>query len=148
MKNAYLAFFLVLIACGKTPRTSIVGSWSGTSVTILSEHSEESIQVPIEKYGDMTLLMNRDSSYTFAIAVLKDVRVEKKVFGMEASKVLVPAVYRSAWFGKWFIQDSVFVLSSNKGRIFAQLSPIGEELKLNFTDAEGRKWLCILEPKD
>jgi hypothetical protein len=139
-----------LAACHSVPTTSPVGEWSGETVTITK--GAESVDVPIEKYGYLNLDLNKDSTYTLSLAVLKDVRAEHKMFGVAASTVLIPAVYKSTRFGKWQKrssgEDSVFVLSSQKSRIFVQLSPDGEELLLSFTDEQGRAWLCRLEPKD
>lgn len=154
MKYSILSILILLFStgCDKSNRNTILGNWSGETVTITSARGDESINVPIEKYGYLNLSLEPDSSYTLSLAVLKDVHVEHKMFGVAASTVLIPAVYKSTRFGKWqkrsFGKDSVFVLSSQKSRIFVQLSPDGEELLLSFTDEQGRAWLCRLEPKD
>jgi hypothetical protein len=148
MKYSLLIVLFLMIGCQKAHRETVMGEWSGNSITITSRHGEESANIPIEKYGYLTLSMNRDSSYTLALAVLKDVRVEQKMFGLEVSEVLIPAVYKSTRFGKWSRDDSVFALSSSEGSIFVKFLAEEQELNLNFTDREGRKWLCKLEPKE
>ncbi|HET6401240.1 MAG TPA: hypothetical protein VFH95_07550 [Candidatus Kapabacteria bacterium] len=135
-----------MTSCANNHRSTLVGDWSGDNVTITK--GTESIFVPIAKYGYLDLSLNADSTYTMSLAVLKDVRVEKQIFGMTANRVLIPAVYKSTRYGKWSREDSVFALSSQEGRIFVRLSPDGEALNLNFTDADGRQWLASLEPKE
>jgi hypothetical protein len=137
---------LIAISSTKNHRTTIVGDWSGENVTIAK--GNESISIPIEKYGYLNLSLNGDSTYTMSLAVLKDVRVEKQIFGMSANKVLIPAIYKSTRYGKWARTDSVFTLSSQKGVIFVRPSPDCKALDLNFTDAEGRVWQANLEPKE
>ena len=138
---------LILLGCSK-PHTTILGNWSGETITITSARGDESVDVPIEKYGYLNLSMDRDSAYSLSLAVLKDVRVEHNMFGIAASTVLIPAVYKSTRFGRFSHEDSVFVLTSQKDSIFARLSPDGGELILRFTDNAGRHWLARLEPKD
>jgi len=145
-KRCLVLVAILLMSCASHHRNTVVGDWSGENVTITK--GTESISVPIEKYGYLNLSLNGDSSYTLSLAILKDVRVEKQIFGMTANRVLIPAVYKSTRYGKWARADSVFELSSKEGRIFVRLSPDGEELNLNFTDAAGRKWLASLEPKE
>jgi hypothetical protein len=143
---------LVLIAamigmsCAKNHRSTIVGDWSGDNVTITK--ANESISVPIEKYGYLTLSLNRDSTYIMSLAILKDVRVEKQVFGMTANTVLIPAIYKTTRYGKWARADSGYNLSSQKGVISVLPSPDGEDMTLKFTDADGRSWFASLEPKE
>jgi hypothetical protein len=148
LKNVTIVwiFGLIAISCAKNHRSTIVGNWSGEKVTIA--RGSESISIPIEKYGYLDLSLNGDSTYTMSLAVLKDVRVEKQIFGMTANKVLIPAVYKSTRYGKWSRADSGFMLSSQKGVIFVRPSIANEALNLNFTDAEGRTWQANLEPKE
>ena len=134
------------ISCTKEHRGTIIGAWAGDNVTITK--GKETISVPIEKYGYLNLLLNRDSTYTLSLAVLKDVRVEKKIFGVTANTVLIPAIYKSTRYGKWMRADSGFKLSSQEGGIFVLPTTDFEALILNFTDAEGRAWLASLEPKE
>ncbi len=143
---ALLILALMAISCAKNHRTTIIGDWSGNDVIITK--GNETISVPIEKYGYLNLSLNRDSTYTMSLAVLKDVRVEKEVFGMTANKVLIQSVYKSTRYGKWARADSGVNLSSQEGVIHALLSPDGENITLNFTDADGRAWLASLEPKE
>src|ERR1035437_170942 len=84
---------LIAISCAKNHRTTVVGDWSGEDVTITK--GNETISVPIEKYGYLKLSLNRDSTYIMRLAILKDVRVEKQIFGMTANRVLIPAIYKS-----------------------------------------------------
>jgi hypothetical protein len=137
---------LIAISCAKDRRASVVGNWSGNNVTITK--GNESLSVSIEKYGYLNLSLNGDSTYIMSLAVLKDVRVEKEVFGMTANRVLIPAVYKSTRYGKWARADSGVNLSSQEGVIHAILSPDGENITLNFTDADGRAWQASLEPKE
>jgi hypothetical protein len=148
LKNIAAVFILGLMAisCAKNHRTTIIGDWSGGYVTITK--GNESISIPIQKYGYLNLSLNGDSTYTMSLAVLKDVRVEKQIFGMTANKVLIPAIYKSTRYGKWARSDSGFKLSSQKGVIFISPSTDNESLDLNFTDAEGRSWQANLEPKE
>jgi hypothetical protein len=143
---AVLIAGLTAISCAKNPRTTITGDWSGQNVTITK--GNQSVSIPIEKYGYLNLSLNGDSTYTMSLAVLKDVRVEKQIFGMTANKVLIPAIYKSTRYGKWARADSIFTLFSQKGVIFVRPSTDNEALDLNFTDAEGRAWQANLEPKE
>jgi hypothetical protein len=137
---------LITMSCANKHRSTIIGDWSGENVTITK--GNETITVPIDKYGYLKLSLNRDSTYIMSLAVLKDVRVEKDIFGMTANRVLIPAIYKSTRFGKWTRVDSGFNLSSQQGVISAVPSPDGEDLTLHFTDADGRAWLATLEPKE
>jgi hypothetical protein len=143
---ALLILALITISCAKNHRTTIVGDWSGNEVTITK--GNETISVPIDKYGYLTLSLNGDSTYIMSLAVLKDVRVEKQVFGMTANKVLIPAVYKSTRYGKWVRADSGCILSSQEGVVSVRPSMDGETLDLKFTDADGRAWQASLEPKE
>ena len=120
------------MSCAKNHRTTIIGDWSGENVTI--SKGNESISIPIQKYGYLDLSLNGDSTYTMSLAVLKDVRVEKQIFGMTANKVLIPAIYKSTRYGKWARADSVFELSSQKGVIFVRPLIDYEALDLNWCD--------------
>jgi hypothetical protein len=144
--SVVLTVGLMIISCAKNHRTTIVGDWSGNEVTITK--GNESISVPVEKYGYLNLSLNGDSTYIMSLAILKDVRVEKEIFGMTANKVLITAVYKSTRYGKWTRADSSVNLSSQEGVIHALLSTDGESITLNFTDADGRAWLASLEPKE
>src|ERR1017187_8494187 len=126
------------MSCAKNHRTTIIGDWSGENVTI--SKGNESISIPIEKYGYLNLSLNGDSTYTMSLAVLKDVRVEKQIFGMSANKVLIPAIYKSTRYGKWARADSVCTLSSKEGVVSVRPSMDGETLNLKFTDADARAW--------
>jgi hypothetical protein len=137
---------LVTISCTKTHRSSIVGDWSGDYVTIAK--GEESISVPIRKYGYFSLSLASDSTFTMSVAVLKDLRVEKEVFGMTMNKVLIPAVYKSTRFGKWARSDSSLRLFNGEKVLTGHTAPNGEEMTLTFTDAEDRRWSVNLEPKE
>ena len=134
------------MSCAKNRRSSVAGEWSGDEVTITK--GNESISVTIDKYGYLNLSLNGDNTYIMSLAILKDVRVEKEVFGMTANKVLIPAVYKSTRYGKWSRADSGVNLSSQEGVIHALLSTDGENITLKFTDADGRAWLASLEPKE
>jgi hypothetical protein len=146
LKPYFTLAALLVASCANNHRNTLAGDWSGDNVTITK--GSESISVPIGKYGYLDLSLNADSSYTLCLAILKDVRVEKQIFGMTANRVLIPAVYKSTRYGKWARADSVFELSSQEGRIFVRPSADDAELNLNFTDADGRKWLASLEPKE
>ncbi|HET6402542.1 MAG TPA: hypothetical protein VFH95_14250, partial [Candidatus Kapabacteria bacterium] len=80
---------LLFISCANNHRNTVAGDWSGDNVTITK--GSETISVPIEKYGYLDLSLNGDSTYAMSLAVLKDVRVEKQIFGMTANRVLIPA---------------------------------------------------------
>jgi hypothetical protein len=144
--GSILLIGLIGISCTRDHRSTIIGSWSGENVTITK--GKETISAPIDKYGYLNLLLNRDSTYTLSLAVLKDVRVEKKIFGVTANTVLIPAIYKSTRYGKWMRTDNGCTLSSQEGVI--SISPLtdNETLVLNFTDADGRAWKASLEPKE
>ncbi len=137
---------LIGMSCAKEHRGTIVGAWAGENVTITK--GKETISVPIEKYGYLNLLLNKDSTYTLSLAVLKDVRVEKQIFGATANTVLLPAIYKSTRYGKWTRTDNGCTLSSDEGVILIQSSKDNETLVLNFTDANSRAWHASLERKD
>ena len=144
--SSVLLLGLIAISCAKDHRSTLIGTWSGVNVTITK--GKETIAVPIEKYGYLNLLLNRDSTYTLSLAVLKDVRVEKKIFGVTANTVLIPAIYKTTRFGKWTRADNGCTLSSQEGVITIRPSMDNETLVLNFTEAENRAWKASLEPKD
>jgi hypothetical protein len=137
---------LIAMSCSQNHRGTLVGGWSGENVTITK--GKEAISVPIEKYGYLNLVLNRDSTYTLSIAVLKDVRVEKQMFGVTANTVLIQAIYKSTRYGKWTYGDSGCTLSSDEGVILARRSKDSETLDLNFSDADSRAWHASLEPKE
>ena len=136
------------MSCAKKSQKLRRGRRNGRGDEVTITKGNESISVPIDKYGYLNLSLNGDSTYIMSLAILKDVRVEKEVFGMTANKVLITAVYKSTRYGKWSRADSGVNLSSQEGVIHALLSTDGESITLNFTDADGRAWLASLEPKE
>ena len=144
----YLFLGLVFSTCRRTTNESIFGTWSGQFMTISSEKTHESVSIPIRKYGYLTLTLHSDSSFEFILGVLKDVRVDKPIFGMNTSVLLIPAVYKTSRFGKYRHTDSSFVLTSKDGVIFAKHSDVSQDLQLSFSDEAGRDWKCDLDKKD
>ena len=150
VKNLRLIAFATLILSGCSPGTphSLFGDWKGEMLSVTNETGNETVTVPVSKYGYLNLALRRDSSYVFSLGVFKDVKVEKKIMGIEGSIVLLPAVYKSTRFGNFTRRDSTFELASKEGAIFAIPHSDLSRLTLRFRDVSNRQWSCMLVPKE
>src|ERR1700733_11526991 len=108
--------FILVIAftgCSGKPNTfSILGNWSGTVVTISGNARHESVTEPVKRFGYINFDLHADSSYELSLAVLKDVKTERTIFGISQNVVLLKAVYTTSRFGKLMKQDTDFVCTS------------------------------------
>jgi hypothetical protein len=102
----------------------------------------------VRKYGYLNLALSRDSSFEFHLAVLKDVKLERSVFGIEGQVTLLKAVFESTKFGRFRGGDSEITLYSRNDSIFVRPRADTSSLSLRFADRNRRTWLCSLIPED
>ncbi len=106
MKIYYITFILIIAGYGCKPSITykgnidLIGNWEGKTVEITSPSSER-ISFPMSKYGFSSLTLNKDSSFNFVMEIMRDIILDKDVFGNSYSKVMLKSGfknYRSGYF--------------------------------------------------
>jgi hypothetical protein len=125
-----------------------MGNWAGETMRVTNERGNETVSVPVSRYGYLKLRFDADSTYTFNLAVLKDVKIEKSILGVEGNVLILPAIYKSSRFGTFRQKDSTITLFSQEDSIFVTPAHDLSALQIRFTDKSHRKWLCTLVPEE
>jgi hypothetical protein len=144
---AFLLFAAAVCGCSQHPH-NLYGKWRGATLTVSDSSRHESVTVPVEKFGYVNLYLAQDSTFEFGLGVLRDVTLDRPVFGLDTRVTLLKAVYKSTKFGQMANTDSEIVLRSRNDSIFVRPSSDTSSLILRFKDNNGRHWLCTLIPKE
>ncbi len=116
----YFIFFLLISFAGCKPRppfktkSDLIGNWNGEFVQITTP-SNLHAQFPVKKYGFASFALNKDDSYFYNLAIIRDVVLDKNILGNNYSKLLVRAVYRKYQTGQYAATDSTLSLFNDNG---------------------------------
>lgn len=148
-KIIYCILILILITMYYSCKPSIqykgnkdlIGNWEGKTIEIISP-SYEKVSFAVHKYGFSTLLLNNDSSYSFLLKIMRDVVLEKEVFGNPYAKKILKSGYTNYRRGYYLASASELILYDANKIISNEYRYYFEEQTLytKFVDKENNQW--------
>ncbi|MBA4316773.1 MAG: hypothetical protein C0412_00075 [Flavobacterium sp.] len=112
MKNVFL-FIFILTACNIEPpytkKTDVYGFWNADEITIVTKKNFTKT-FDVENYGYANLDISPKGYYESTINILKDIIVEKEIFGNNYKHIMIQKGYKNYKYGKSTINDSTIEL--------------------------------------
>jgi hypothetical protein len=145
-----LVFLLLTAGCSeKSPysgKKDLSGYWHCKTVEITSPANEKT-GFSIYKYGYGFVAIEKDSLYESTLEILKDVVLEKSVFGNSYKKTLIQGGYKSFRKGYYKATDSLITFYDVNNRIVNDEEYYfdGRVLYTKFKDREDKLWIISWE---
>jgi len=144
LRIAMIAFAIVSFAgCAKPHSTGLVGTWHAAKIKYQQRGSEaEAAPINVAEYGTAVLELREDHTYKLQAEAVKEVIIERKVFGDDVKQTLVPANNSTLRTGSYRLADSVLDLYAADKSIFAHcvVQLWDDEMVLTFEDESHEHW--------
>ncbi len=107
--NLIISVIISIYGCKKEiiykGNKDLIGKWKGYAIEIKPNNKNDLINFDVENYGYARLELNKDSAFTFMLEIMKDVVVDKEIFGNQYGKKVIQAGYKKYKRG-FYLADS------------------------------------------
>lgn len=148
MKNItklIISLLVLLTSCKQLPpykgKLDLIGTWCCNAIEITTP-SHNNVNFAMQRYGFASFSLDKDSSYSFSMAILRDVVLEKEAFGNTYSKTIIQAGYKKFRSGFYYATDgNITFLDANKNKVNEESYFFNERTLLTkFIDNDNKLW--------
>ena len=138
-------FLLMIWGCSDLPpfngKKDLPGSWHCKTIEIVSPENE-SISISAYKYGYAYFELSKDNQFYYNFEIIKDVVIEKSVFGNPYKKTLLQGGYKNIRKGRYSAGDStISFFDQNNNLINSETYSFSDrKLITSYKDKENKTW--------
>ncbi|RJQ65093.1 MAG: hypothetical protein C4517_00675 [Stygiobacter sp.] len=143
--NLILQLQFLLISCEPSPpynnKKDLVGNWECKNVRITTSNKNISF-FDMSKYGYASLVLSKDTTYTFSMVIMKDVVIDKEVFGNLYSKKIINAGFKNLRKGSYSTSEKTMIFYDDNKTVVSEENYHFENRTLvsRYLDKEKKIW--------